>query len=119
MPARKRSSTNSRLTSEQKRLLEAERELRRREEAIQRKLSELPAKVRERKRRERQLQQLDVATTASPEWFSRVRSSRGSAPPAVRRRRLGAEARAARIKFIVLCLILGAILLLLWQVIPA
>lgn len=110
-------SRPSKLTAEERRLREQQEELRRREAELQRALKTLPAKIEERKEKEKRLAVLR-AQTAAPAislGASRPRSTaRGSRP----KRTPARELHNARTKFIVLFLILVSLVILLWRSIP-
>lgn len=107
---------SSKLADEEKRLLRKQEELRREEEELEHKLRTLPVQIEQRRARERESAKLRAATapTISPDG---MRGSRGKKPK--RRPLPSRELTNARIKFLVLCLILAAFVILLWRSIPA
>lgn len=106
-----------RLTAEERRLQQQEEEIRRRTEELTHKLKTLPAELRETKARERKLQELRARTSAPAISLGGARR-----PRAHTERRPGRtparERQNARIKSVVLCLILLSLLLLLWRSLP-
>ena len=110
---------SDKISAEENKLLKQQEELRRKEEALQRKLRALPAQIQERKNIERE--RAKMRAVAAPEAISLGSAARGrprsAKSPTKRRTRVG-EAQSARIKFLVLCLILAMFVILLWRTIP-
>lgn len=107
------------LREEQRKLIEAQRQL----EAKARRLNELiekaPKKEEEIKRRRRERIRLDVATASRPVGLRSVGGQSTAAPEGRRRLpRRRSEQNLARIQFVILCLILLTIGLLIWNQIP-
>jgi hypothetical protein len=97
-----------------------EAELRRIEELKRREMEELPRKIAERERREREMIRIRAALSATDDVHGRARSLR-HAPmrkSGAARRMTRPEERSARIQFLVLCAILAGLLLLLWKSLP-
>ena len=107
----------TKLTAEERRLERQADELRRKERELERQLHALPAKMEARRSRERELARLRVETSSPAISLNGVRS-RGARQTAKRRPLPARELHNARIKFLVLCLILATIVILLWRVIP-
>jgi hypothetical protein len=96
-----------------------EAEIRRLEEQKQREIEDLPRRIAERERKERELIHIRAVATATDDVFGRRRDPR-HAP--VRRspskRMTRPEQRAARLQFLLLCGVLAIILILLWRSLP-
>ena len=109
MPIRKLSSS-TKVTDEQRRLVKQQQELKKREAELQKKLSRIP----------KEKTKLKVEATLPSISLSQVRSPRSTQKP-VRRgsTRLSKDFNAARVKFLVLCLILATILVMLWRAVPS
>jgi len=75
--------------------------------------------VEEVRQREKELQRINVSTVARGEYNGRLREFRNGGDPRPRRRPLRGEARTARVKFAVLCIVLFLILVLLYRVVPS
>ncbi len=117
MVKKKSSYRSSRLTAEQESLLRQEKELREKEALLRRRLQQLPAAMEKKRLRqkERQTKAIYTTFTGSAEQPGPV-AGRGS-----RRHSRGAslrEKRAAKIKFVILILILTSLLILIWQSLP-
>lgn len=117
---RPKPSRYDRLSLEERQLLKQQEELRRKEEELQSKLRSLPAKIQEKKNRDRE--QAKLRAVAAPEAISLGSAARGrnrtGRSTTKRRTRVG-EFQSARIKFLVLCLILATFVVLLWRTIPS
>ena len=99
-----------------------EEKIRRQEEAARLKLENLPKKIAERQRKQQELLRLQlVSAPTRADGLSKLRDKRHplrqqrSVPGGKRI----AERRAARMQFILLCVVLGIILLLLWRSLPS
>lgn len=112
-------SRSTKLSAEERRLQREQQELLRREEELQRELRTLPARIEERKVRERQYAKLRAEAAAPAISLGGGRSTRGSRPAHREKRLRGRELQNARIKFLVLCLILASLVIMLWRAIPA
>lgn len=116
--ARPRPFQSDKISAEESRLRKQQEELQRQEEELKQKLRTLPAQMQARKKRERELAKLRA--TVAPDAISlgsAARSRSRSKPASKRRTRIG-EFQSARIKFLVLCLILATFVILLWRTIP-
>lgn len=117
--ARPKPFRSDKISAEERLLHKQQEELRRKEEELRLKLRSLPAQMQARKKRESDLAK--IRAVAAPEAISLGSASRGRAraskPSTKRRTRVG-EVQSARIKFLVLCLILATFVLLLWRTIP-
>ena len=93
-----------------------EAELRRLEQLKRKEMEELPKKIAEREKKQRELIKMRAVTTVTDDSFGRLRDKR-HAP--LRRSGSGRmtlpEQRAARIQFLLLCGVLAFILIMLWK----
>ena len=109
---------SEKISAEESRLRKQQEELRRKEEALKQKLRALPAQMQARKNRDRELAKLRAV--AAPEAISLGSAARGRSrtkSTAKRRTRVG-EAKTARTKFVVLCLIFFMIVILVVRSLP-
>lgn len=117
--ARPKPLRSSKLSAEELLLHKQQEELRIKEEELRTKLRRLPVQMQERKKRDRELAK--IRAFAAPEAISLGSASRSrprtNKAPYKRRTRVG-EVQSARMKFLVLCLILATFVLLLWRTIP-
>lgn len=120
-PPRKRVSASLdedrlRIERDLQELRKKEAELRRLEELKKKEMEELPKKLAERERKQRELIKIRAVTTVTDDAFGRLRDKR-HAP--LRRSGSGRmtlpEQRAARVQFLLLCGVLSFILILLWK----
>jgi hypothetical protein len=98
-----------------------ELELKKKEEEMQRRVAELPRQIEEQERKQREMIRMRaVATATTADCFSRPRDKRYAAGrnSTTPRRRTRPEERAARIQFILLCLVLSGFLFLLCKSLP-
>ena len=109
----------NKLSAEERRLQKAAEELRRKEEELQRQLRILPAKLEAQRTREQKLAKLRAETSAPAISLNGTRGPRGSRTAGKRRPLPARELQNARIKFLVLLLILACIVILLWRSIPS
>jgi len=111
------SKKNGHLTVEERRLAELEEQNRRRVKELEDKLSELPRRIEEQKRKQVELKKLKAmaATTALPRTgrYPGTILDMGRRPTTRKRDR-----DAARLKFLLLCVVLASLLLLLWRSLP-
>lgn len=106
----------SRLLTEKEQLQQVQAEIARKQAELEAKLKHLPGKVEAVRQKEKELQRLNVSTVARGEINGRLREFRNPNGDArTRRRPLRGEARAARVKFAVLCIVLFFILVLLYR----
>ena len=107
-----------RLHEEEEKIRLLEEKIRKQEEAARRKLENLPKELEDRKRRQQELHRLHlVSSPTRADGLSKLRDKRHplrQKPLAVGGKRMS-ERRAARMQFILLCVVLGVILLLLWK----
>ena len=99
-----------------------EEKIRRQEETARLKLENLPKKIAERQRKQQELLRLQlVSAPTRADGLSKLRDKRHPVrqqPSSPGGKRI-AERRAARMQFILLCVVLGIILLLLWRSLPS
>jgi hypothetical protein len=98
-------------------LRKKEAELRRLEELKKKEMAELPKKLAERERKQRELIRERAMSTATDDVFGKRRDKRHVALKASMsgRRMTLPEQRAARVQFLMLCGVLCFILILLWK----
>jgi hypothetical protein len=94
-----------------------EEELRRLEELKRREMADLPRKLAERDKKQRELMRERALRTATDDVFGKRRDKRHVALKAsmTGRRMTLIEQRAARVQFLLLCGVLTFILVLLWK----
>lgn len=110
--------SNSKLTAEERRLQREAEELRRKEEELQKQLRILPAQLEARKTQARKLAKLRAETSARAIHLSGTRTATSPRRSGKHRPLPARELHNARIKFVVLCLILLTIGILLWRALP-
>jgi predicted RNase H-like nuclease (RuvC/YqgF family) len=109
-----------RMTAEQLELERKQKELRRKEELLKARLKGLPAEIKEKEDKRRELMRMQVTTAARGEYLARKQHLPGAGDAEVApRRRLRAQQREGKIKFLILCLIFVTLFLLLLRVMPA
>lgn len=116
--ARPSPSRPNKLTAEERRLQKAAEELRRKEQELEMQLRRLPAQLEARRSKEKELAKLRAHTASPAISLNGARGARQSRPNGKRRPLPARELQNARIKFIVLCLILATIGILLWRALP-
>ena len=116
--ARLSPARSNKLTAEELRLQRAADELRRKEQELERQLRTLPAQIEARKSKEKELAKLRAHTASPAISLNGTRRGRSSKTSAKRRHLPARELQNARIKFLVLCLILVTIGILLWRQLP-
>lgn len=111
-----------RLHDEEEKIRLLEEKIRQQGEAARRKLENLPKELEARQRRQQELVRLHlVSAPTRADGLSKLRDKRHP----VRQQKVAsggkrmAERRAARIQFILLCVVLGIVLLLLWKSLPS
>ncbi|NBZ96860.1 MAG: hypothetical protein EBR40_10615 [Proteobacteria bacterium] len=94
-----------------------EAELRRLEELKKKEMAELPGKIAERQKKQREMIRERALSTATDDVFGKRRDKRHVALKAsvAGRRMTLPEQRAARVQFLLLCGVLTFILILLWK----
>jgi len=116
--ARPSPARSNKLTAEEVRLQKEAEALRRKAQELEGQLRSLPAQIRAKRSKEKE-QAMLRARTASPAVSLNGTHGARSAKSNGRRRPLPArELQNARIKFLVLCLILATLGLLLWRNLP-
>lgn len=119
MRKKKSSHKSNKLSVEQEALLRQEKELRRKEALLKRRLRKLPAMMEERQRRQKvhpyakTIHTTLAGTHQLPGFFRERRTHQ------LRRGLPMKEKRAAKIKFVILVLILTSLLILIWRSLPA
>lgn len=108
----------SKLTAEELRLQKEADALHRKELELQQQLKRLPAQIEAKRSREREILKQRAITSSPAISLNGLRGTRGAKPGGKRRPLPAREYHNARIKFIVLCLILATIGLLLWRALP-
>lgn len=108
----------NKLTAEERQLQKAAEELRRKEQELQRQLRTLPAQMEARRTREKELAKLRAHTASPAISLNGTRGPRHAKSNGKRRPLPARELQNARIKFLVLCLILATIGILLWRALP-
>ena len=120
--ARPLDTDRQRLRDEEEKIRLLEEKIRHQEEAARRKLENLPKELEARKRRQQELHRLHlVSAPTRADGLSKLRDKRHplrQKTTASGGKRM-AERRAARLQFILLCVVLGVILLLLWKSLPS
>lgn len=117
--ARGSSRGSDKLSAEERRLQKQQQELQRQEELLKRKLQVLPVQIEARKSRERELAKLRAHMASPAISLGGVRGPRAGKSSAKRRPLPARELQNARIKFLILCLILVTFVILLWRSIPS
>jgi hypothetical protein len=113
MALRKISST-TKVTDEQRRLEKERLELKKREAELNKLLVKIPKQM-EKKQKTKLQADLAIPTIS----LGGARVSRGAQPMRRGKTRLSKDLNAARVKFLVLCLILLSIVVMLWRAIPS
>ncbi|MEI6033519.1 MAG: hypothetical protein WCS65_04440 [Verrucomicrobiae bacterium] len=108
----------SKLTAEERNLEKEADELRRKEKELERQLKMLPAKLEARRSKEKELARLRAHTASPAISLNGARGARSQKLAGKRRPLPVRELQNARIKFLVLCLILTTIGFLLWRALP-
>lgn len=116
--ARPSPTRSNKLTAEEIRLQKAADELRRKEQELQNQLRILPAQLKAKRTKERELAKLRAEMASPAISLNGVRGARNGKSGSRRRPLPVRELQNARIKFLVLCLILATIGILLWRSIP-
>jgi len=114
MPYHKLSSS-SKVDDEQRKLVKQQQELKKLEAQLQKKLVRMPKEIEKRKK----LEQINVTAAIPTVSLGAARSHRTKSPVARKSGRLSRQINNERIKFLVLCLILAAILVMLWRAVPS
>jgi len=120
--ARPISARSNKLSAEERTLQREAEELRRKEQELERQLERqlrmLPAKLEARKTRDRELARIRAQTSSPAISLNGARGPRSIKQTGKRRHLPVRELQNARIKFLVLLLILATIVILLWREIP-
>ncbi|TSA30223.1 MAG: hypothetical protein D4R65_13710 [Verrucomicrobiaceae bacterium] len=110
---------SNKLSAEERRLQREAEELHRKEQELERQLRTLPAKLEAQRSREKQRIKLRIESSAPAISLNGARGPRSAKQSGKRKPLPARELQNARIKFLVLCLILATIVILLWRSIPA
>lgn len=105
-------SSSTKVTDEQRRLDKEQLELKKREAELTKLLVKIPKQIEKKKKLE-----VDIAAPAIS--LGTARTHRSSQPVRLGKTRLSKDLNAARVKFLVLCLILLSIVVMLWRAIPS
>lgn len=116
--ARPSPSRSNKLTADEIRLQKAADELRRKEQELQQQLRMLPAQLQAKRSKERAQAKLRAEMASPAISLNGLRGARNGKSTSRRRPLPVRELQNARIKFLVLCLILATIGFLLWRSIP-
>lgn len=116
--ARPSPARSNKLTAEEIRLQKAADALRRKEQELEQELRMLPARLQAKRTKERQAAKLRAEMAVPAISLNGVRGTRGAKPGGKRRPLPARELQNARIKFLVLCLILATVGILLWRSLP-
>jgi hypothetical protein len=109
-----------RLTAAQLELARQEEEIRRKAEEVQARLKVLPAQMKEKEEKRREMMRMQVSTVARGEYLARKQHQPGRGDGEVMpRRRLRMQQRQGKIKFLILCMIFVVLFFLLLRVMPA
>ncbi len=107
-------SSSTKVTDEQRRLDKEQLELKKREAELNKLLVKIPKQM---EKKQKSKLQVDLAVPAISLGGARV--SRAAQPMRRGKTRLSKDLNAARVKFLVLCLILLSIVVMLWRAIPS
>ncbi len=120
-PKRKADSQDDPVRSEQRRLIEAQEELKRKQEKLQRLIKAAPAREAARKKKQREPIRINVASAGTmqrPGGGLRSKYGAEARDVPVRKRARRSERNLARAQFLILCLILATIGFLIWKAVP-
>jgi hypothetical protein len=110
----KKKSSPTKVIDAQRQLDKAQLVLKKREVELNRLLVKIPKQIEKEKKT-----RLNAELAASPISLGGARVSRSPQPMPRGKTRLSKDINAARVKFLVLCLILLTILVVLWRSIPS
>ncbi len=121
-PAAKRKAPTGEdpVRAEQRKLIEAQEELKRKQEKLQRLIKQAPAREAARKKKQREPIRINVAsagTMSRPGAGLRSKYDDSREVP-LRKRARRSERNLARAQFLILCLILATIGFLIWKAVP-
>ncbi len=118
-PKKKSAAADDPVLREQRKLLEKEQEIHRERAKLNRTLKEAPAKFEALKKKQREPVILKLNAAPGVRTGFTLRDKRGEVAPGARRNSARKSERdGARVKFVVLCLILLTIVFLIWRTIP-
>ena len=116
--ARPSPARSNKLTAEEVRLQKAAEALQRKEQELQQKLRRLPAQLQAKRTKEKEQAKLRAIMASPAISLNGTHGGRGAKPNGSRRPLPHRELQNAKIKFLVLCLILATIGILLWRSLP-
>ncbi len=116
--ARPSPARSNKLTAEELRLQKEAEALLRKKQELERQLRILPAQLEAKRSKEKQQAMLRARTASPAVSLNGTHGARSSKSNGKRRPLPARELQNARIKFLVLCLILATIGLLLWRSLP-
>ncbi|MEI8309903.1 MAG: hypothetical protein WCH98_04015 [Verrucomicrobiota bacterium] len=116
--ARPSPARSNKLTAEEIRLQKAADALRRKEQELEQELRMLPARLQAKRTKEKQMAKLRAEAASPAISLNGTRGARSAKSNGKRRPLPHRELQNAKIKFLVLCLILATIGLLLWRSLP-
>lgn len=111
----RKSSTSTQVTSEERRLSKEQRDILRRKQELEKKLHVLPKQIEAQKKKD---QKIRVDASAPAISLGGARSAHSARSQSRKRPHPARELQSARVKFLILCLILATIVVMLWRVIP-
>lgn len=116
--ARPSPARSNKLSAEEIRLQKEAEVLLRKKQELEQELRMLPARLQAKRTKEKQAAKLRAEMSVPAISLNGARGARGAKPNGKRRPLPAREEKAARIKFLVLCLILATIGILLWRSLP-
>ena len=116
--ARPSPARSNKLTADEIRLQKAAEEINRKKQELERKLSRLPAQLQAKRTKEKEQAKLRAKMASPAISLNGAHGVRGAKPNGSRRPLPHRELQNAKIKFLVLCLILATIGILLWRSLP-
>jgi len=114
----RRHSLPTKVSAEERRLDKEQQELQRRSEELQKTLRAIPKEIEAKKAKDLARKKLEVSAIAPAISLGGARSARSAHIPRKSKPLPAREFNSARIKFLILCLILTTIVVMLWRAIP-
>lgn len=111
-------SSSTKVSTEQRRLEKEHEDVLRRQRELNKALVTIPKQIQKKKEKERKTQTLQVQGTAQSIPFG-SRISRPVAPSRKTRSLPARELQNARIRFLLLCIVLASVVIMLWRAIPS
>lgn len=112
-------SSPTKVSEEQRRLEKQHEDLLRRERELKKALVTIPKQIQKKKEKERKTQTLHVDGTTQSIPIGSLRLSRSVAPSRKTRSLPARELQNARIRFLLLCIVLASVVVMLWRAIPS